>query len=279
LDTEARSHHGGSATMTVMPERYGDVSVILDDAFVATVEIHRPPENYFDVDLVQSLAEAYEALDAEPGCRAIVLCSEGRHFCAGADLTGRSRPSSLQGEGHGAADLYEEAARLFDARTPVVAAVQGAAIGGGLGLACSADFRVASPQTRFWANFARLGFHQGFALSITLPAIVGMQRSLEMLYTGRRLSGEEALEIGLCDRIAEAGELRAAAHSLAAEIAASAPLAVLSIRETMRGGLGDRVRAATERELSEQDRLRRTADFAEGVTAAAERRQPRFEGR
>jgi enoyl-CoA hydratase/carnithine racemase len=262
-----------------MNVRYGDVSVDLDGDFVAIVELHRPPENYFDVDLVRSLAEAYEALDAEGGCRVIVLCSEGKHFCAGADFSGRSRPSSLQRGSSGATQLYDEAARLFGTRKPVVAAVQGTAIGGGLGLACSADFRVACPQTRFSANFARLGFHHGFALSVTLPEIVGMQTSLELLYTGRRVTGEEAMQIGLCDRLSEAAELRATAHGLATEIAASAPLAVQSIRETMRGGLYDRVRAATERELSEQDRLRRTADWSEGVRAAAERRPPRFEGR
>jgi len=85
--------------------------------------------------------------------------------------------------------------------------------------------------------------------------------------------------MGLCDRLVSGPALRAAAHELAAEIAESAPLAVRSIRETMRQGLADKVRAATDRELEEQDRLRRTRDWAEGVRAAAERRRPRFEGR
>jgi enoyl-CoA hydratase/carnithine racemase len=160
-----------------------------------------------------------------------------------------------------------------------VAAIQGAAIGGGLGVACSADFRVAAPEARFAANFAQLGFHQGFALTATLPPIIGQQRSWEMLYTGRRVSGEEAAAIGLCDRLAASGELAAAAHAFAAEIAAAGPLAVASIRETMRGDLAERVRAATVREATEQAKLLSTSDFAEGVRATAERRPPRFEGR
>jgi enoyl-CoA hydratase/carnithine racemase len=176
-------------------------------------------------------------------------------------------------------DLYAEAIRLFEARTPVVAAIQGAAIGGGLGLACSADFRVAAPEARFSANFARLGFHQGFGLTVTLPAIVGNQRSLEMLYTGRRIRGEEAARIGLADRLVPAAQLREAAYELAAEIATSAPLAVRSIRETMRGHLAAQIRAATDREGAEQNRLRQTADFREGIASTAERRPPRFEGR
>jgi 2-(1,2-epoxy-1,2-dihydrophenyl)acetyl-CoA isomerase len=279
--------------MAPVPDRQAgdqpaDVTVVLDDDFVATVELHRPPENYFDRELLQALGDAYQALDADPRCRAIVLCSEGRHFCAGADLAGRWQRLDDRGDGGdrgdrgdrvSPADLYREAIRLFQAATPAVAAIQGAAIGGGLGLACSADFRVGCPQARFAANFARLGFHHGFGLTVTLPAIVGQQRSLELLYTGRRIGGQEAARIGLCDRLVPAEQVRAAAHELAAEIAASAPLAVRSIRATMRGDLADLVRAATEREAAEQDRLAGTADWREGVRATAERRQPRFEGR
>jgi 2-(1,2-epoxy-1,2-dihydrophenyl)acetyl-CoA isomerase len=263
-----------------MKEQHGDVAVGLEEDFVATVEIQRPPNNYFDVDLIRSLAEVYELLDGEPACRAIVLCSDGKHFCAGADFTGRSSSDSAsQGHTWDANDLYREAVRLFATQTPVVAAVQGAAIGGGLGLACSADFRVACERSRFSANFARLGFHHGFGLTVTLPLIVGQQHALHLLYSGRRISGPEACDIGLSDLIVEHDELRRAAHSMAAEIARSAPLAVRSIRETMRDGLAEKVRFATARELAEQDRLRQTSDWAEGIRAVAERREPHFEGR
>jgi enoyl-CoA hydratase/carnithine racemase len=257
-----------------MKERFGDVSVKVGGDFVAIVELHRPPNNHFDTALIRSLAEAFEAIDEDPACRAILLCSEGKHFCAGADYSGPAVPA-IDSPRH----LYDEAVRLFATRTPVVAAVQGAAIGGGLGLALAADFRVASPEARFAANFARLGFHHGFGLTVTLPAVVGQQRALELLYTGQRIPGEEALRIGLCDRLAPASELRAQARSLAEEIAASAPLAVLSIRETLRGDLAARVKAATDREKVEQDRLRQSDDFREGVKAMAERRSPRFAGR
>ena len=257
---------------------FGDVSVDVDPSnFVATVEIHRPPNNFFDVGLIRSLAEAYETLDADvAACRAIVLCSEGKHFCAGADFTGRSGGPGEVG------DLYGEALRLFKARTPVVAAVAGAAVGGGLGLACSADFRVASPGSRLTANFSRLGFHHGFALTATLPRIVGSQRANELLFTGRRIDGRAAAAIGLVDVLVEEDSseaVRAAAVALAAEIASAAPLAVRSIRETMRVGLADAVAAATAREDQEQTWLRSTDDWAEGVRASAERRDPRFEGK
>ena len=134
-------------------------------------------------------------------------------------------------------------------------------------------------DARFAANFARLGFHQGFGLSVTLPALVGQQKALELLYTGRRINGEEALAIGMADRLVPQDALREEAHAFALEIARSAPLAVLSIRQTMRGDLADKVKAATDHELVEQDRLRRTEDFKEGVRATAERRLPDFKGR
>ena len=172
---------------------------------VAVVEMHRPPNNFFDETLLCELAEALLALNDDREVRSVVMCSEGKHFCAGAQLSGMTA--------EGIRRVYRQALRLFTARRPVVAAVQGAAVGGGLGLALAADFRVAVPESRFAANFARLGFHQGFGLSVTLPALVGQQRALELLLTGRDVSGSEALEIGLCDRLTPFRPARSGAHA------------------------------------------------------------------
>ena len=250
-----------------------DVVVQMASDHVATVEIRRPPENFFDVDLIGRLAEAWESLATGGECRCIVLCSQGRHFCAGANFTRSVQRSERSGP-----HLYEVGLRLFEQPLPVIAAIQGAAIGGGLGLALVADFRVASPEARFAANFAKLGFHQGFALSVTLPALVGQQAALDLLYTGRRIGGAEAHELGLCDRLVEETELRREAHSLGEQIAASAPLAVRSIRETMRGPMVAQARSVMERERSEQERLMRTKDWREGVAATNQRRPAHFVG-
>lgn len=254
-----------------------DIALALVD-HVATVEIRRPPNNFFDYELIRDLADIYEGLDAEPDCRAIVLCSKGRHFCAGADFSAREKWSRERMDEQ-AAKVYVEAVRVFSCTRPVIAAVQGAAVGGGLGLALSADFRIACDRSRFVANFAQLGIHQGFGVSITLPRLVGQTRAARMLYTGARIKGEEAVRIGLADDLVDDSDVRSKALDLAAEIAGAAPLAVGSIRTTLRQGLADAVRKATDRELAEQSRLRRTEDHLEGVRAMAERRRGNFKGR
>ena len=253
-----------------------DITVELE-GHVAIVEIHRPPNNFFDYELIRAIADTYEMLDADDDCRAVVLCSEGKHFCAGADFSARESWGQTQLDAQ-AGQLYREAARVFSARKPVIAAIQGAAVGGGLGLACSADHRITCAEARFSANFARLAFHQGFGLSVTLPRLVGETQASLLLLTGRRVNGTDAVAIGLADQLVPQGEVRAAAQALAAEVASSGPLAVQSIRATLRGGLAEAVVKATEHELAEQSRLRKTQDFGEGIKAMSERRPPVFTG-
>ena len=237
---------------------------------VAVLELCRGPNNFFDEELLRELSASVLAMDERPEVRSIVLCSEGKHFCAGADL----RDSTAAGIRR----IYRYAFAIFTGRTPIVAAVQGAAVGGGLGLALSADFRVARADSRLTANFARLGFHHGFGLSVTLPAVVGTQRALDLLYTGRSVAGAEALELGLCDRVTD-GDVREAAMDLAMEIGASAPLSLAAIRATMRRRLVAEVHSALEAEADAQAALLGTADFREGISASIERRTANFSGR
>jgi len=259
-----------------MSGAYKDIGVTIS-GHVGEIELQRPPHNYFDNALINQIADALEAFDRDPECRAVVLCAQGKSFCAGADFA--NRPATGSSDGGSGRHLYKEATRIFRTRKPIVAAVQGAAIGGGLGLALAADFRVACSEARFSANFNRLGFHPGFALTYTLPRLVGQQKANLLFYTGRRVTGDEAVAMGLADVLAPLAEVRDAARALATEIAQSAPLAVQSTRETVRRGFADAAERATERELTEQDWTRKTSDFKEGVKAWAERRVPNFEGR
>ncbi len=188
-----------------------DIEVSVGSDFVAIVEICKPPNNFFSNNLISGLAETFEQLDQDDRVRASVLCSQGKHFCAGADFSGDS-------DGNDTLGLYAGAVRIFRCAKPIVAAIQGAAIGGGLGLALTADFRIAAPESRFSANFARLGFHQGFGLSVTLPELVGQQSSRDMFFTGRRVKGAEALEMGLCDQLVPLEELRETTFTFAQKL-------------------------------------------------------------
>lgn len=242
---------------------------------VAVVEIQRPPANYFDQDLLRDLADACIELQDGDRCRSVVLCSQGKHFCAGADFGS----DLMETDRDGAAEaIYGQGVRLFELELPIVAAVQGTAAGGGLGLACAADFRVASSASRFHANFSSLGFHHGFGLSVTLPRIIGDQAAARMLLLAERIGGEQAFKIGLVDQLAEPGKERGEAMAIAAALAAQAPLAVRSIRQTLRGTLPHDVGRALARELSEQKRLWRTQDSRIGIAASLERSTPRFIG-
>src|SRR5579862_4671631 len=251
------------------------------NGMVATVEIRRPPHNFFDAALIAEIGQAFERLDADPACRSIVLAAEGRSFCAGADFSKRMDTGTVQEAARSGAGrhLYKEASRLFRTRKPIVGAIHGAAVGGGLGLALVPDFRVTCDEARFSANFNRLGFHPGFGLTVTLPRLVGVQQAALLFYTGRRIPGGEAVRIGLADLLVPQAEVRSAAQALALEMAQSAPLALISTRETLRRGLADAIESSTERELVEQEWQRRTADFKEGVKAMAERRLPDFKGK
>lgn len=250
---------------------------------VVLVEIRRPPNNFFDIPLIKEIAGAFESFDDDVHIRAVVLAAQGKAFCAGADY-GDGSTLDAQGlrpnePGPGVALLYVEGNRLFRTKKPIIAAVHGAAVGGGLGLAMVADFRVTCPEARFCANFTHLGFHPGFGLTATLPAVIGQTKAALMFYTSRRVTGQEAYAMGLADVLVPQQEVRDAAIKLAGEISENSPLGLIATRMTMRGDIADRVRKATDHESEEKTRLRKTEDFKEGVKAVFERRLPNFMGR
>ncbi len=244
---------------------------------VAHVVFKNPPHNHATVGVLRALGDVLERLDADTGCRAVVLASEGKSFCAGADL------ASENGIGGNGADpvreFYDQALRLFAFGKPIIAAIQGAAIGAGLGLAVAADFRIAAPEARFSANFVKLGYHPGFALTFTLPRLIGESRAALMLLAGARYKPEEVIGWGLVDRIDAASQLRESAQAMAAAIAENAPLSLLATRRTLRANFLDQVRAALVVEHAEQSKLRLTEDYAEGIRAVTERRPGTFVAR
>ena len=265
-----------TATASPSTNQHGSDLQVHRTGHTAQVVMCRPPHNFFDLQLITELANIFEELQADTACRAIVLAAQGRSFCAGADFSVPPALTAPVTQRRDPAILYSQAMRLFAATKPVIAAVQGPAIGGGLGLALVADFRITCAEARFSANFTRLGFHPGFGLSFTLPRLIGPQQAALLLYTGRRLDGKEAVRIGLADELVDQTEVLNRAQALADEIALSAPIAVQSTRASLRAGLVASISAAVEREASEQQHHFQTSDFREGIAALAQRREPIF---
>jgi len=260
-----------------MKREFGDHVTVKTEGHVAVVTIDKPPNNHVSAELMRDLADALEAVDGENDLRAVVLQAAGKNFCAGADFV---TPGDAVASGmDGISALYVEAVRLFSTAKPIVAAVQGAAVGAGLGLALVADFRIASPDARFVSNFVKLGFHPGFGITHTLPRLIGHSKADLMCLTGRRVKAEEGLAWGLVDEVVPLDDLAAAALRLAAEIAENAPLAIIATRKTLRGDLAAVVKARTSHEHEQQTILRATEDFQEGVRSVAERRVGNFAGR
>jgi len=248
---------------------------------IAEIIFQNPPNNFADVRLLTAIADALESLDHDPRIWTILLRSTGKAFCAGADLTSAKDGIGFiprEGEPDPLRLFYDQALRLFGSKKPIVAAVQGAAIGAGLGLALAADFRVASVEARFSANFVRLGLHPGFGLTHTLPRLVGHQKARMMMLTARRLKGEDALAIGLIDRLTAADQLLSEARQFASELAENAPLSLISVKQALARDQPERVAEALDRELAQQSRLKKTSDYAEGVASVFERRPARFNG-
>ena len=240
----------------------------------AYIKINRPPHNFFDANLISQIANILELMDNKKTCRSIILYSEGKNFCAGADF---SKANFTEGKDV-YSDLYVQALRLFRTQKPIIAIIQGAAIGGGLGLALSADFRVTCETAKFSANFGKLGFHQGFGTSITLPRLIGNQKAKLMLLTSKRISGLEAYNIGLADYFVEHEQLMIKAKELSNEINSCGPLGVKAIRNTLNDHLADQIEKIVSQEATEQNRLRDTKDFKEGINASMNRRDPIFTG-
>jgi len=247
---------------------------------VITFDLPGEPVNKLTAAVRVEIEALLIRLRDDTSTRAVVLISgKADNFIAGADideftaLTSQDAAERLSFEGQ------ETVSRVETSHKPIVAAIHGAAIGGGLGLAVSADFRVTCPEARFAANFTKLGFHPGFGLTATLPELVGKNNAELIFYTSRRVTGEEATRMGLANLCVPQDQVRAEAMKLAAEIAECSPLGLISTRATMRAGLADRVLAATNHELVEQTKLRATEDFKEGVKATAERRVANFKGR
>ena len=230
--------------------------------------------------LFTDLADLQRTVDADPSARCLVLTGAGPGFCAGLDIDLAQELPGLPAE-----EFYARQQRWADAvvgfirmRTPVIAAVNGAAAGAGLGLALAADIRFCSPEARFNAAFVRIGLSSGdVGCSWTLPRIVGLGRAMEILLTGRFVAADEAERIGLVNAVVPADRILEHALDTAAAIASNSPFGVQLSKEIVHVNIdAPSLAAAVELENRSQVLASRSPQMAEALTAFLERRPPRF---
>lgn len=245
---------------------------------VGEIVLDRPDNrNSMTPELLGAFATAVEAARADTELRCLVVRGTGTCFSAGADFK-----STLQiGEGlpsQQSFSMYRPFLSLLDVEVPVIAALNGHAVGGGFGLACICDIRIAAEDSKYGANFAKLGLHSGMAISYVLPRLVGVSRAAELLFTGRLIRGTEAAAIGWASEAVPADRVAPRARELAEVIAGNAPLAVRSMKRALYEGLGWSPREAARHEAALQAESLRTEDAAEGMAALLEKRTPEFSG-
>jgi enoyl-CoA hydratase/carnithine racemase len=252
------------------------------DGHVATLTLNRPERlNAISGPMLEQLSQRLLELDAERDVRAIVVTGAGRGFCAGLDLQDAAAGSGIGGGGGLPAELDIRSAPpvvLHGIDTPTLCALNGGAAGYGMDLALGCDLRVASEKGKLAAAFTRRGVLPESGGTWLLPRMVGWARAAEIIFTGRTLSAEQCLELGLVNRVVPHERLAQEARALALEVAASAPLAVRASKRMMRAGLSEEFDNHVQHVFLQLLPLFRTKDFQEGMRAFLEKREPRFEG-
>lgn len=248
---------------------------------VARLRVNRPPVNALGKELVRELCAVAQSIgpEAESGAiRCVILSAAGKHFCAGADLKER-RGISVEEVEPTVDALREMTTAIADIPVPVIAAVQGSAIGGGMELALAADIRIVASSARMGLRETALAIIPGAGGTQRLPRLVGPSAALEWIATGRIFSAEECLRYGVANRVVADEGLLDAAEQMAREIAANGPVAVRAAKEAIWRGLDEPISAGLELERACYRRTIPTEDRLEALRAFQEKRPPNFTGR
>jgi len=247
---------------------------------VATITINRPDKlNALNDTVILELGQAVGAVEADEAIRGVILTGAGaKAFVAGADIAELSRQGPLDGKARALAGqaVFRRLERLGK---PVIAAVNGFALGGGCELAMACHIRIASDRAKFGQPEVKLGIGPGYGGTVRLPRLVGRGRALELLLTGEVIDAQEAYRIGLVNRVVPADRLLAVAESLLRTILANGPLAVRLCLEAVDTGLEIPFDEALKLEANSFGLLASTLDMREGMTAFLEKRPAAFQGR
>lgn len=249
---------------------------------ITTITLNRPEKlNAFSGTMREDLLAALRAADADAACRVVVLTGAGRAFSSGGDVEYmRGLQSERNSDGlrkllDAGRDVVLQIAGMC---APVIASINGVAAGAGCNLALACDYRIASQEAKLGETFVRIGLHPDWGGTWLLPRLVGPGRALELLATGRMVSADEALAIGMIDRVVAAADLAKETESLARSIAAGPPIAIAGIKRALRASERNDLRAQIELESGNQLDAFSSSDAGEGMAAFFEKRPPKFQG-
>lgn len=258
---------------------------------IATLTLNRPEKlNALNPQMMVELVHAFRKVNQDDEIRVLVITGAGRGFCSGVDLTAQTgnqgSSSSTKGEteteieGISPGDFPREAPlALSGMKKPVIAAINGAAIGGGLTLTLSCDIRIASETARFGIPLTRLGFTFELGSSYFLSRIIGIGKACELVFTGRMIDANEAKEIGLVNQVVAADQLTEITYEMASNIAKAVPLAQEISKMGLYQGLNADLPTQLRWEVLANGRLGGTEDRKEAIKAFMEKRDPIFKGR
>jgi len=260
---------------TVILERVEGVGVIR----LNRPQVYNAVNNQMSVELLEVL----RAVREDSSIRAVVLTGAGKAFCSGQDLNDRSAMQK-SGEtislGDSVRNRYNPIiSELTGMEKPVIAAVNGVAAGAGASLALACDIRFITPETRFIEAFVRIGLVPDSGSSYFLPRLVGLGRALEIAMTGRDVGAEEAVSIGLANRIIPKEQLMEETMAFAKKLAEGPTVAIGLIKKAIYRGMEADLEEVLEMEAQFQEKAGRTLDFLEGVQAFVEKRKPNYQGK
>jgi len=246
---------------------------------IALLTLNRPDNrNSMDGEMMPAFKDAIQQIKDNDDLRCLIITGSGNSFCAGADFKQGLSGDKNQLPNETFMEFYQPFLDLGEITIPVIGALNGHAIGGGLGLALMCDIRIANKSAKYGANFVRLGIHSGMAISYLVPRLVGLPMANELLFTGRLITGEKSCDIGLVNYAENADEVLDKAWELAREIAACAPVAVKMMKRSIYRGLSWNPSQAAELEAHCQSRTFEMEDAKEGIHALLEKREPNFKG-
>lgn len=249
---------------------------------IYTITLNRPDKlNAFTGTMREDLLEALHGSNSEPDTRVVVITGAGRAFCAGGDIDFMNGLRE-KNDTEGLRALLDAGGRVVtaiaDLPFPVIASVNGVAAGAGCNLALACDIRIASDRAKFSESFVRIGLHPDWGGTWLLPRLVGPSRAMELLVTGRMVEADEALRIGLVDRVVPGDDLELQTMELARSIAAGPPVAIRGIKRALRQSAESTLQAQLELEAANQLEAFSSQDAVEGMTAFLETRTPLFRG-